>query len=128
ERRLAPKQLFEGLRDVLPGLTPEETARAVEAGYKALFDFNDRLRAKSREVLEWCAREAKPCLLVLARPYHMDPGIGHEIEVDLQAYGYPILWMQYFPIDDDLMQWAFGDDIRAGHIKSPFDSHDVWPS
>jgi len=58
----------------------------------------------------------------------MDPGIGHEIEVDLQAYGYPILWMQYFPIDDDLMQWAFGPDIAAGHIKTPFDIKDVWPS
>src|SRR5206468_1214964 len=42
--------------------------------------------------------------------------------------GYPILWMQYFPIDDDLMQWAYGEDIRAGHIKSPFDIRDVWPS
>src|SRR5207247_9097319 len=82
ELRLVPKQLFEGMRDVLPALTREEMARAVDAGYKALFDFNDRLRRKSREVLEWCAREDRPCLLVLARPYHMDPGIGHEIEVD----------------------------------------------
>ena len=79
-------------------------------------------------MLEWCARENRPCLMVIARPYHMDPGIGHEIEVDLQAYGYPILWMQYFPIDDDLMQWAFGPDIAAGHIKTPFDIKDVWPS
>jgi predicted nucleotide-binding protein (sugar kinase/HSP70/actin superfamily) len=66
--------------------------------------------------------------MVIARPYHMDPGIGHEIEVDLQAYGYPILWMQYFPIDADLMDWAFGEDVRAGHIKSAFDIRDVWPS
>ena len=29
-------------------------------------------------------------MLVLARPYHMDPGIGHEIEAEIQAYGYPI--------------------------------------
>jgi len=128
EPRLVPKQLFEGMRDVLPGLTREEMARAVDAGYKALFDFNDRLRRKSREVLEWCAREDRPCLLVLARPYHMDPGIGHEIEVDLQAYGYPVLWVQYAPVDDDLMAWAFGDDIRAGITKSAFDIHDVWPS
>jgi hypothetical protein len=34
---------------------------------------------------------------------------------------YPIRWMQYFPTDDDLMQWAFGEDIRAGYIKSPPD-------
>jgi predicted nucleotide-binding protein (sugar kinase/HSP70/actin superfamily) len=58
----------------------------------------------------------------------MDPGIGHEIEVDLQAYGYPVLWAQYFPVDPDLMDWAFGPDVRAGHIKSPFDIRDVWPS
>ena len=128
EPLLVPKQLFESLRDVLPGVTMEETARAVDEGYAALRAFNERARKKGREVLEWCAREDRPCLLVLARPYHMDPGIGHEIEVDLQAYGYPILWAQYFPIDDDLMQWAFGPDIRAGIVKSPFDIRDVWPS
>ena len=128
EPKLVPKQLFEGLRDVLPGLTPAEMARAVDAGYRALHTFNDGLRRKSRDVLEWCARNDRPCLLVLARPYHMDPGIGHEIEVDLQAYGYPILWAQYFPIDPDLMEWAFGAEVKAGIIKSPFDIRDVWPS
>ncbi len=128
EPKLVPKQLFEGLREVLPGLTMEETARAVTDGYRALTAFNERLRKKGREILEWCAREDRPCLLVLARPYHMDPGIGHEIEVDLQAYGYPVLWAQYFPIDADLMDWAFGPDVRAGVVKSPFDIRDVWPS
>ncbi len=128
EPKLVPKQLWEGMRDAIPGLTPDETARAVDAGYRAYADFNARLRKKSRDVLEWCARENRGCLLVLARPYHMDPGIGHEIEVDLQAYGYPVLWAQYFPTDPDLMDWAFGDDIKAGIIKSPFDIRDVWPS
>jgi predicted nucleotide-binding protein (sugar kinase/HSP70/actin superfamily) len=128
EPRLVPKQLWEGLQGVIPGLTTEETGRAVEAGYRSLAEFNARLRRKGREVLEWCARERRACLLVLARPYHMDPGIGHEIEVDLQAYGYPVLWAQYFPIDDDLMEWAFGADVRAGHVRSAFDIRDVWPS
>src|SRR5436190_4996548 len=128
EPLLVPRQLFEGLREVLPGLTLAETARAVDVGYQALRDFNDRLRKKSREGPDWCAREDHACALVRARPHHMDPGIGHEIEVDLQAYGYPILWAQYFPIDTDLMDWAFGPDIRAGYIKSPFDIRDVWPS
>ena len=58
----------------------------------------------------------------------MDPGIGHEIESDLQAYGYLILWGQYLPIDPDLMDWIFGRDVRAGLIRSPFDIADVWPS
>ncbi len=128
EPLLVPKQLFAAMRDAIPGLTYDETAKAADAGFTALREFSTRLRRKSREVLEWCARENRACLMVIARPYHMDPGIGHEIEVDLQAYGYPILWMQYFPIDDDLMEWAFGEDVRAGHIKSAFDIRDVWPS
>lgn len=58
----------------------------------------------------------------------MDPGIGHEIEVDLQAYGYPVLWTQYLPTDADILDWIFRPDMDAGHIKSPFDIADVWPS
>jgi predicted nucleotide-binding protein (sugar kinase/HSP70/actin superfamily) len=128
EPLLVPKQLYEEFKDILPGLTFDETKRAVEEGYEALRAFNKKLCKKGREILEWCAKVEKPCLLILARPYHMDPGIGHEIDVDLQAYGYPILWTQYLPADSDLMEWIFGEDIRAGLIKSPFDISDVWPS
>ena len=125
---LVPKQLFEGLRDVVPGLTLQETRVAVSAGFKALEGYSAGLRASARRVLSACARHNTPALLVLARPYHMDPGIGHEIEADLQAYGYPVLWTQYLPIDDDLMAWMFGPDIAAGHITHPLDIGDVWPS
>jgi predicted nucleotide-binding protein (sugar kinase/HSP70/actin superfamily) len=128
EPPLLPKQLYEGLKEAIPGLSIEQTKRAVEQGYQTLEAFNNKLQRRARDVLEWCARENKPCLLVLARPYHMDPGIGHEIEVDLQAYGYPILWAQYLPADEDLMEWIFGEEIRAGLIRSPFDISDVWPS
>jgi predicted nucleotide-binding protein (sugar kinase/HSP70/actin superfamily) len=123
-----PRQLFESLRAVFEGLTPEETRQAVDAGYQTLAAFNQAMRERSRQVLEWCAREDRPCIMVLARPYHMDSGIGHEIEADLQAYGYPILWSQYLPTDSDVMDWVFGDEISEGHIASPFDIGDVWPS
>jgi len=128
DRPLVPRQLYAALKDVVPGLTAKETAQAVDEGFRTLDAYTRSLRRKTREILEWCARENRSCLLVLARPYHMDPGIGHEIEVDLQAYGYPVLWAQYLPTDDDLMQWMFGTEIAAGHIKSPFDISDVWPS
>jgi predicted nucleotide-binding protein (sugar kinase/HSP70/actin superfamily) len=128
EPKLVAKQLFGSLCEVIEGLTLEETSAAVEAGYQALGAFNGAMRAKSREVLAECAREERPAILVLARPYHMDSGIGHEIEVDLQTYGYPILWVQYFPTDPDLLQWIFSDDLQQGHIRSPFDISDVWPS
>src|SRR5229473_326495 len=120
-------QLYESLKDVLD-LGPEETERAVKAGFQALRSFNQKMRDQGRNILSWCAREGRPCILVLGRPYHMDPGIGHEIEADLQAQGYPILWLQYFPIHEDLLDWMFGEEIRAGRIKSAFDISDVWSS
>ena len=125
---LVPKQLYEGLRDVIPGLTLRETRTATEAGFKALERYASDLRARARQVLQECAAHDTPALLVLARPYHMDPGIGHEIEVDLQAYGYPVLWTQYLPTDPDLLGWMFGPDIEQGHMKDPLDIADVWPS
>lgn len=128
EPRLAARQLHAALKDVLPGLTAAETQRAVDAGVQALADFGARMRQRSLEILEHCARENRPCLLVLARPYHMDPGIGHEIEVDLQGCGYPVLWSQYLPTDEALLQWMFRADLDAGRVKSPLDIADVWPS
>ncbi len=124
---LVPKQLYQSLKDVLD-LDEEETREAVKAGYEALERFNRKMRAQSRQILTWCAQENRPCIMVLARPYHMDSGIGHEIEVNVQTHGYPILWVQYFPIDDDLMDWLFGQEIRAGRIRSAFDISDVWTS
>lgn len=124
---LVVKQLYNSLRELLD-LDLDETRRAVDQAYRALDEFNHKMQTKSREILHRCARENKPCVLVLARPYHMDSGIGHEIEVDLQANGYPILWIHHLPVDEDLMHWLFGQEIEAGIIKNPFDISDVWAS
>jgi predicted nucleotide-binding protein (sugar kinase/HSP70/actin superfamily) len=127
DRHMVTKQLHRDLKDVFD-LDPEETERAVQAGYLALDNFTNKARQHSRDLLTWCAQNQKPCVLVLARPYHMDTGIGHEIDSELQAHGYPILWLQYLPGDEELMNWLFESDLRAGKIKSPFDISDVWPS
>ncbi len=126
---LVPKQLHgSSLREVFPDLTLKETRRAVRAGYDALESFGANLRAMAWRTLAKCAATDKPCILVIARPYHMDPGIGHEIEVDLQAYGYSILWAQYLPTEPALLEWMFRADVDAEHIESPLDIADVWPS
>jgi len=127
EPEMVPKQMYDCLKDVFD-LDMAETQRAVDAGYKALTEFNEKARAETRKILEWCARNSKPCVMVLARPYHMDPGIGHEIEGDLQAHGYPIVWLQYMPVDKDLLDWVFGEEVQAKKIRSPLDISDVWTS
>ena len=127
DRHMVTGQLYRDLKDIF-ALDLEETERAVQAGFQALDSFAAKVRQQSRDILSWCAQNQKPCILVLARPYHMDTGIGHEIEAELQAHGYPILWLQYLPGDDDLMNWLFETDLRAKRIRSPFDISDVWTS
>jgi predicted nucleotide-binding protein (sugar kinase/HSP70/actin superfamily) len=38
-------------------------------------------------------------VLVLARPYHADPGINHRLGEELQALGYPVLTVRSLPLD-----------------------------
>jgi predicted nucleotide-binding protein (sugar kinase/HSP70/actin superfamily) len=127
DRHMVLEQMHSSLKDVFD-LDLEETKLAVQAGFEALDSFTAKARQQSRDILKWCAQNQKPCILVLARPYHMDTGIGHEIEAELQAHGFPILWLQYLPGEDDLMNWLFEEDLRSGRIKSPFDISDVWTS
>ncbi|RMH79412.1 MAG: activase [Acidobacteria bacterium] len=128
EPHILPKHLWEGLFPAMPDLTLEETKRAVEEGFKALEEFEKRIRQKSLEIIKWCVKNHKPALLVLARPYHMDPGIGHDIDAEFQPYGFPVLWYNYLPLEDWLLNWLFERDLRAGLIKSPLDISDVWTS
>ena len=128
DRHMVLEQLHSSLKDVF-NLELEETERAVKAGFAALDSFTDKAGQQSRDILTWCAKNQKPCILVLARPYHMDTGIGHEIEGDLQAHGYPILWLQYLPGDEDLMNWLFEARHEGGErsrVRSTF--QDVWTS
>ena len=127
DRHMVSKQLHHGLREVFD-LDPGETEHAVQCGFEALDRFTAKAREGSLDILRWCAKNQKPCILVLARPYHMDTGIGHEIEAELQARGYPVLWLQYLPDDQTFMNWLFEEDLRSARIKSPFDIADVWVS
>jgi predicted nucleotide-binding protein (sugar kinase/HSP70/actin superfamily) len=127
EPALVPGQMQQALGDVLE-VDAVTMRSAVDAGYRALAAFDDKMRRWSRDLLSACAREARPCILVLARPYHLDPGIGHEIEAQIQAAGFPILWGQYLPLDKDLLDWLFGEDVRSGRIRHPLDISDVWLS
>jgi predicted CoA-substrate-specific enzyme activase len=120
------RQMWEEFRDIL-GLTPEENARAIREGYKALDSFaNVALRGAGREVLEMLEREDKLGIVLLGRPYHNDPGVNHEILEEFQKLGYPVFSQDALPIDDDIVWRLFGDEVRAGEIPDPLAISDVW--
>jgi predicted nucleotide-binding protein (sugar kinase/HSP70/actin superfamily) len=122
---LFARQMFGAFEDVL-GLSQKENERAVEAGFKALDAWVADTRRDAREVLNQLEAEKKLGIVVLGRPYHNDPGVNHEILVEFQKLGYPVFTQDSLPLDDDLLDRLFGDEVRAGDIESPMDISDVW--
>ncbi|MCL6544401.1 MAG: acyl-CoA dehydratase activase-related protein [Bryobacteraceae bacterium] len=125
DRKMFERQMYQQFRDIL-GLSPEENARAVEQGYQCLDNFYQKLRQQARQVLEQLEREDRIGVVMLGRPYHNDPGINHEILVEFQKIGYPVFTQDSLPIDDDILDRLFGDEVRAGEIPHPMAITDVW--
>jgi predicted CoA-substrate-specific enzyme activase len=125
DKKLFAYQMFQAWEPVL-GLSLEENERAVEAGYRALHDYESSLRKRAREVLDTLERENRIGIVMLGRPYHHDPGVNHEVMDEFQKLGYPIFSQSTLPLDDDLLDRLFGDEVRAGVISHPTDISDVW--
>ncbi|HXY10253.1 MAG TPA: BadF/BadG/BcrA/BcrD ATPase family protein [Terriglobales bacterium] len=125
DRKLFAYQMLQAWQPIL-GLSEEENDRAVELGYQALKDYETRIRKRARQVLDQLEREDRIGIVMLGRPYHHDPGLNHEILEEFQKLGYPIFSQNTLPLDEDMLERLFGEEVRAGVISSPLDITDAW--
>jgi predicted CoA-substrate-specific enzyme activase len=125
DRKLFSQQMYVAFKDVL-GLSPEENDRAVEIAYHTQEQYEKEVQRKSREVLDQLEREDRIGIVLLARVYHHDPGLNHEIMEEFQKLGYPVFSQSTLPYDEDLLERLFGEEVRAGAIRSPLEIQDVW--
>jgi predicted CoA-substrate-specific enzyme activase len=125
DRVLLAHQMFSAFEDIL-GLSGAENDRAIESGFKALAAYETNIRRKARQVLDQLEREDRIGIVMLGRPYHHDPGLNHEILDEFQKLGYPVFSQSTLPLDEDVLDRLFGDEVRAGVIQSPLDIADVW--
>ena len=125
DRKLFAFQMLSALQSLL-GLSEEENDRAVEAGFEALKNYESNIRRRAREVLDQLEREDRIGIVMLGRPYHHDPGLNHEILDEFQKLGYPIFSQNTLPLDEDMLERLFGEEVRAGVISSPLDIGDAW--
>ncbi|PSH04008.1 MAG: CoA activase [Acidobacteria bacterium] len=126
DRRLFRFQMFECWKDVLAGLSWEENAEAVEQAFLFQEQFDLKMRQVSRDALDRLEREGRIGLVLLARPYHHDPGVNQDILESFQKLGYPVFSQAYLPLDEDVLNNLFGEEVGAGVISSPLDISDVW--
>ncbi|MBZ5598509.1 MAG: acyl-CoA dehydratase activase-related protein [Acidobacteriia bacterium] len=125
DRKLFAHQMLQAWQPVL-GLSQEENDRAVEVGYQCLADYETSIRQRARQVLDQLEREDRIGIVMLGRPYHHDPGLNHEIMEEFQKLGYPIFSQNTLPLDEDMLERLFGEEVRAGVISHPLDITDAW--
>jgi predicted CoA-substrate-specific enzyme activase len=125
DRKLFAYQMLQAWQSVL-GLSDGENERACEAGFQALKAYESSIRQRARQVLDELEREDRIGIVMLGRPYHHDPGLNHEILDEFQKLGYPIFSQNTLPIDEDMLERLFGEEVRAGVISSPLDISDAW--
>jgi activator of 2-hydroxyglutaryl-CoA dehydratase/predicted nucleotide-binding protein (sugar kinase/HSP70/actin superfamily) len=125
DRKLFAFQMLSAFQSVL-GLSDEENDRACEAGFNALKDYETSILRRARQVLDQLEREDRIGIVMLGRPYHHDPGLNHEILDEFQKLGYPIFSQNTLPLDEDMLERLFGEEVRAGVISSPLDIGDAW--
>ncbi len=125
DRPLFERQMFDTWSDLL-GLSRGESDRAIEAGFAALTAYEERIQRAARAVLDSLERDDRIGIVLLGRPYHHDPGLNHGIPEELQKLGYPVFSQSTLPMDADLLEHLFGDEVRAGIVTDALDINDVW--
>jgi len=122
---LLARQLFEAWGPHLK-LSRKENREAVQAGYAGLNRDEADIRQKARDFIDRLEKEGGVGGVLLGRPYHHDSGINLGIPEELQKRGYPVFSQATLPLDADLLDRLFGEEVREGIIEHPLDIGDVW--
>ena len=84
------RQMFDMWGDRL-GITEDENDFACRQGFAALRAVDQDLQRRGLEILEKLEEDNRVGVLLLGRPYHLDPGLNHGVLDEFQALGYPVL-------------------------------------
>ncbi|PRR81949.1 2-hydroxyacyl-CoA dehydratase [Clostridium vincentii] len=72
-------------------VSKDEARKAVEAGFKERENFDNDLRAKGKEVLDYLEKTGKKGIVLAGRPYHIDPEIHHGIPDIINSFDMAVL-------------------------------------
>jgi activator of 2-hydroxyglutaryl-CoA dehydratase/predicted nucleotide-binding protein (sugar kinase/HSP70/actin superfamily) len=126
EPLLLRRQMFEAFGAEL-GITEDENDFACAQAWKALKQFDEDLEAKGRAILEQVEADNRIAILLLARPYHSDPGLNHGVLEEFQVLGYPVVSIRSIPKDPKWLERFFKADLEKKIIDTPLELTDVWP-
>jgi len=125
DRKLFARQMMNAWGPVL-GLEEGENSRALEAGFAAL-DATSATSgaAPARRSISSRARIGSASSSS-AVPITTIPGSTTAFSSNCRRSGYPILSQSTLPLDEDLLDALFAEEVRAGAIGHPLEITDVW--
>ena len=110
------------------GITEDENDYACREGFEALRLFDEEMERRGLEMLEQLEEEHKVGVLLLGRPYHLDPGLHHGVP---DEYPGARLSGPVHPIDPEGSEVAGallqGRPRSRLHHDAARQSQDVWP-
>jgi len=126
EKNLLKKQLFDVWGCRLE-VTEDESDFAAAQAWKALDKFNAIMEEKGKAILDQVEEENRVALLMLARPYHNDPGMNHSVMDEFQILGYPVLSIRSIPKEKKYLDRFFAKELKDGTVASSLDINEIWP-
>ena len=88
-----PKKMLVRLTEAFApeNIPAKELKEAMEEGYKELEHYREDVRQKGAEILQIAKEKHYPVILLVGRPYHVDPEINHGIPEMIQSYNLAIV-------------------------------------
>jgi activator of 2-hydroxyglutaryl-CoA dehydratase/predicted nucleotide-binding protein (sugar kinase/HSP70/actin superfamily) len=123
---LLRRQMFEAFREALD-ITEDESDFACDEAWGAMRQCDEEMQKKGRAILDQVEAESRVAVLLIGRPYHLDPGLNHAILEEFQILGYPVLSIRSIPKDEEYLAKYFAEDLKKGRIQTPLEISDVWP-
>ena len=96
------------------GVPRGEAARAYEKAEEAQNQFKVRVRNVAAEILENAREDRRPVILLMGRPYHIDPLINHKIPDIIADFGLDV-------ITEDAVPWEEGQTLDNRHVMTQWE-------
>jgi len=104
------KRLVEELKP--EGIPKHELAQALDKAYAELDHYKDEVKIKGEETLNYIRENKIKGIVLVGRPYHIDPEINHGIPEMINSYGFAVL-------SEDAIQ-------HLGKVQRPLRVVDQW--
>ena len=90
-RKHFPKKICEILQKHFPDIKLPEVRRASDAAYAAQEAYMDDMRKKGEAMIAQARKEGRRIIVLIGRPYHVDPEINHGIDKLIAGFGAAVI-------------------------------------